>query len=262
MADVTKLLRHPVRYIPRIGKVVLQQFCWLFQNSSFFLQGQMDIHPQARWRTPLVAQTGGFYPKGDGVNREIKNLDPHDNTRRDMLVLLLRAVTEQQIPGAFAELGVYKGATARLIHYYAPERQLHLFDTFEGFTERSSGAELRGAGATASMFSDTSLERVRDFVRPANDNVFFHKGFFPESIPAALHSDTFAFVHLDADLYDPIIAGLGFFYPRLQRRGVLVVHDYNSWAGARKAVEEFFRDKPEFPIPMPDKSGSAVIVKI
>lgn len=29
----------------------------------------------------------------------------------------------------------------------------------------------------------------------------------------------------------------------------------------RRAVDEFFADKPELPIPMPDKSGSAVVVK-
>jgi hypothetical protein len=27
------------------------------------------------------------------------------------------------------------------------------------------------------------------------------------------------------------------------------------------AVDEFFSDKPEMPVPMPDKSGSALIVK-
>jgi O-methyltransferase len=258
-----KLITNPRKYIPVLGTVPLQKICWLFQNRSFFLQGQMDIHPKARWRSELVKVTGGFYPRTGRQNRRIYNLDAHDNTRRDMLILLLRSLIEQDLPGAFAELGVYRGVTARLIHHYAPERTLHLFDTFEGFTARSTVAELRSTGdeIPASQFSDTSVDRVRRFIRPNSEKVFFHKGFFPDSIPASLQSENFAFVHLDADLYEPTIEGLKFFYPRIPRRGVLLVHDYNSWVGARKAVEDFFSDKAELPIPMPDKNGSALIIK-
>jgi hypothetical protein len=87
--------------------------------------------------------TGGFFPGANHEGRRIYNLDAHDNTRRDMLVLLLRTLIDRKVPGAFAELGVYKGLTARLIHHYAPERTLHLFDTFEGFTKRSDLPELQ-----------------------------------------------------------------------------------------------------------------------
>jgi hypothetical protein len=43
--------------------------------------------------------------------------------------------------------------------------------------------------------------------------------------------------------------------------GYILVHDYNAWIGARKAVDEFFSTRKEIPIPMPDKSGSALIQK-
>jgi O-methyltransferase len=261
MKGLSKLIANPRKYVPLAGRMVLQKCCWLFQDASFFLQGQMDIHPRSHWHTDLVDLTGGFYPRPNDADRQIFNLDAHDNTRRDMLILLLRTVIEHGVPGAFAEIGVYKGLTARLIHHYAPERALHLFDTFEGFTERSAAVELQSHRQTTSLFSDTSLEAVRAFVHQRNENVLFHKGFFPESIPSSLFDHTFAFVHLDADLYDPIFQGLSFFYPRLSPRGMIVVHDYNSWPGSRKAVDEFFRDKPELPIPMPDKSGSVLIVK-
>ena len=256
---ISKLVHDPARYVPQVGRVTLQRFCRLFQNRSFFLQGQMDIHPNSRWPAACRNDTGGFSPRGE--SRRIHNLEPWDNTRRDMLVLLLRTVITQGVPGALAELGVYRGLTARLIHHYAPERPLHLFDTFEGFTARSSAAELRSAGSSPSQYADTSLGAVVRFVAQQNGNVHFHKGYFPDSIPAPLRSEEFAFVHLDADLYEPITEGLKFFYPRVPARGIIAVHDYNAWPGARRAVDEFFRDKPELPLPMPDKSGSAVIVK-
>lgn len=261
--QLQKLVRDPRKYIPVLGTVPLQMLCPIFQNRSFYLQGQMDIHPKARWRSTLRTSTGGFFPKSGRNGRRICNLDPHDNARRDMLVLLLRTVVETGIAGSFAELGVYKGRTARLIHHYAPERRLHLFDTFAGFTERVTATELEKTGfeVPASQFGDTSVEGVRRYIRQKNDNVVFHAGFFPESVPPELAGETFAFVHLDADLYEPTLEGLKFFYPRLSHHGFIVVHDYNSWPGARLAVDGFFADKREMPIPMPDKSGSALILK-
>jgi len=89
--------------------------------------------------------------------------------------------------------------------------------------------------------------------------VFFHVGYFPDSVPESVKGQSFAFVHLDADLFEPTMAGLSFFYPRLSIGGLIVVHDFNAWAGARKAVDEFCADK--ISIPMPDKNGSVVILK-
>jgi O-methyltransferase len=258
---VWKIITNPKKNFPQYLQERFRKSARLFQDKSFFLQGQMDIHPKAHWPTQIVRLTGGFFPGVDRENRRIYSLDAHDNTRRDMLVLLLRTLIERKVSGAFAELGVYKGLTARLIHHYAPERTLHLFDTFEGFTKRSDVLELGQLGHTEKLFSDTSLEQVQQFIGGNTATVHFHKGFFPESIPAALDSETFAFVHLDADLYDPTSSGLRFFYPRVPQGGILVIHDYNAWPGARHAVDEFFADKSELPIPMPDKSGSAVVIK-
>ena len=47
----------------------------------------------------------------------------------------------------------------------------------------------------------------------------------------------------------------------MSTKGIILVHDYNAWIGARKAVDDFFADKEEMPVPMPDKSGSVLIIK-
>jgi O-methyltransferase len=249
----------------KLAKSILKKFTPLFKNTAFFLQGQMDINPRSRWyNRDLVQETGGFYPANCREGRCIYDLEPWDCTRRDMLVLLLRTVIEQDIQGDMAELGVYKGSTARLIHHYLPERRLHLFDTFEGFTERSVVAERENTSFATKghKFSDTSLEGVKRYISQQNDNVHYYPGYFPDTIPDGFDNLRFSFVSLDADLFEPTLEGLKFFYPRMSSRGMLVVHDYNAWIGARKAVDEFFSGKPELPIPMPDKSGSALIVKL
>ena len=248
----------------KLAKSILKKFTPLFQNSSFFMQGQMDINPKSRWNNAsLRSETGGFYPKEASSKRQILNLEPWDNTRRDMITLMLRTLVEKNIAGAFVELGVYNGSTARLIHHYAPERQLHLFDTFEGFTDRSVSAEKNHTNfdTKGSKFSDTSIAQVRNYIAPQNNNITFHQGYFPDSLPKDFPEQKFAFVHLDADLYEPTLEGLKYFYSRMSRQGIILVHDYNAWIGARKAVDDFFADKDELPVPMPDKSGSVLIIK-
>ena len=89
-------------------------------------------------------------------------------------------------------------------------------------------------------------------------------GFFPESVKGVALPERLALAHIDCDLYEPMKAALESFYPRLSRGGLLIMHDYASghWQGATRAVDEFFADKPEKPVIMPDKSGSAVIRRV
>lgn len=221
----------------------------------------MDINPLSSWHDRRFREaTGGFFPADDDRERRIESLDPWDNVRRDMLILLLRSVIERRVEGDFAELGVYRGQTAKLIHHYAPERKLHLFDTFEGFDTRDAETEaaVTGAGFERCAFRDTSLNDVKQHIAARNDTVRFYQGYFPESVPERLRAAPFAFVHIDVDLYQPTYSGLEFFFERLAHGGIVVIHDYNAWLGARRAVDEFFTSRGKAVLPMPDKSGSAV----
>lgn len=259
-----KLVMNPGKYLPMVLKRAQQPLCRIFTHTAFFMQGQMDINPGSRWyNRDMVALTGGLYPKGGADGRKITDLDPWDNTRRDMMILLLRSVIERQIAGDLAEVGVFRGATARLMHQYCPERRLHLFDTFEGFTDRGAESERAATGlkVLSREFSETSVGAVLEAIRPKNGNVIIHEGYFPESVPADLESGVFAFVHLDADLYEPTRSGLEFFFPRMSRGGMILIHDYNAWPGARKAVDDYFAGVTAVLVPMPDKSGSILAVK-
>jgi O-methyltransferase len=225
----------------------------------------MDLDPKCWWHNPdVVSASGGYRVPGDPGRRQVLNLEAWDTVRRDMIILLLRELIARRVEGDLAELGVYRGFSARLIHHYLPERKFYLFDTFTGFDERDVKAERGHTGLqeTTVAFSQTGVEKARANIAPQNANVEIFPGYFPDSAPPFLREKKFAFVHLDADLYEPMLAGLNFFYDRVVPGGFILAHDYNSWPGARKAVEQFFGDKPEIPIPMPDKSGSALILKL
>ena len=181
-----------------------------------------------------------------------------DKVRFYTFWLQIERLKNDHIEGSFAELGVYKGETARIIHLMDPSRRFLLFDTFSGFAKQDLDAT--GEEVNDVDFSDTDIEQVRQFIS-GNENVIFHAGYFPETARNA-GDEKFAFVHLDADLYAPTLAGLQHFYPRLQPGGVIMVHDYNhNWEGVTKAVNEFAATLAESVVPIADWQGSVMIVK-
>lgn len=144
-----------------------------------------------------------------------------------------------KIPGDIAEVGAYRGGSAKLICEAKGDRALHLFDTFEGLPEISEideGMFKRGQyGASA--------EEVKKYLS-GYPQVFIYKGVFPGT-GDPIRDKRFSFVHLDVDIYESTRAALDFFYPRMARGGVMISHDYINSPGVRKAVDEFFADKPE-----------------
>lgn len=249
----------------RLIGALLLRLSPLLQSSAVRLQSQMDIHPRSLWHDPIFAEgTGGFFPPLEGSDtRKIAGSPPWDSVQRDMLVLLMRDLEVRRVFGSLATLGIDRGDTARLIHHYLPERPLHLFSTLADTQRKRSIPTATGNGdiKESPEARDTSLSRVRDRVAPLNGNVVFHPGTFPENRAAALARERFAFVHLGADSREATRAGLNTFFPLVVPGGYIVVHAYNAWHGARKATDDYLADKAEVAVPMPDKRGSAVIVK-
>ncbi len=172
----------------------------------------------------------------------------------------IERLKKESIGGDFVELGVYKGDTAEILHLMDKSRKIHLFDTFEGFTEEDLSVE-EGEAATYTRhnFADTSLEKVKK--RLDNPVYIFHKGYFPDTAKD-VEKVNFALVSMDADLYNPTKSGLDFFYERLVPGGVIIVHDYNpKWPGIMKAVNDFAANIPESLIPLTDKDSSVMIIK-
>lgn len=63
------------------------------------------------------------------------------------------------------------------------------------------------------------------------------------------------------DLYNPIYAGLNYFYPRMTKGGFIIIHDCRSsdFDGARAAVMDFCKENHLNYMTMPDRLGTAVI---
>ncbi len=184
-----------------------------------------------------------------------------DYIRLSTLELVADEINSNNITGAVAELGVYKGKFARYINRYFPQRKLYLFDTFKGFDEKDVKSEIKNTYSSGEQdFSNTSVKQVLS-VMPYPEKCIIREGFFPAT--AAGLEEEFAFVSIDTDLFDPIYNGLEYFYPRLKKGGYIFIHDYNNdgYKGARKAVEKFCMENNISKVPLPDSGGSAILMK-
>lgn len=143
--------------------------------------------------------------------------------------------------GEMAEVGVYKGGTAKLISKVCAGKELHLFDTFSGMPTVDANVDDHREGD----FADTSEEGVREFLGDCK-NVHFHAGFFPDTAEP-VKDCRFSLVYVDVDIYSSVKACLEFFYHRLTPGGVMVFDDYMSpsCAGVKKALDDFLADKKE-----------------
>lgn len=188
----------------------------------------------------------------------IKGLTVASNQRCYIIYQLLKQCVN--IKGAVAEIGVYKGGTAKLIKecLLDSEKKIYLFDTFTGIPEPDPKKDPFYFDKKES-FKDTSLASIKKMF--SNDeNVFIIDGKFPET-SNIIENKEFSFVHVDVDVYRSVMDCCLLFYPRLKRGGILLFDDYGDYScpGAKIAVDQYFIDKPEFPIYLP--TGQCLVVK-
>lgn len=171
-------------------------------------------------------------------------------------------ISKTKLAGDTAEAGVRlgKGSLFLLAGLRDRDRPHHLCDSFEGLSEPSQHDRLsNGEHRWESGKFAVDLPQVRaNFA--SHPQTLIHQGWIPHCF-ADMQDRKFALAHIDVDLYEPTLDSLKFFYPRLVPGGVIVCDDYGfaSCPGARKALDEFFADKPEGIIELP--TGQALVFK-
>ena len=195
--------------------------------------------------------------------------------------LACKHVIEMEIEGDFVECGVYRGGhsiiAAEIFNRYGVEKKVYLFDTFKGMTEPTSNDFSLGSGLPARIkynnrkYKDhvdwaycSLIEVKKNFIdaKLMHNNIIFVEGDVLQTIPSKVNSPaSISFLRLDTDWYESTKIELEFFYPILSKNGILVVDDYGSWAGSRKATEEYFTNKHK-PFLSLIEGGARVGIKI
>ena len=179
--------------------------------------------------------------------------------------------------GDIVEVGVYKGGTSMVMAYSLlhaareskPSRSIWLFDTFEGLPppgpQDDSRAHRKWNSMEAQKNVNTTLRLLRgqpyvdrdgkprwnygplDLVqRNMRSTGFppsmlkFVKGKVEETLtdPANV-PQSISVLRLDTDFFSSTKTELSILFPRLVNGGILIVDDYCTWGGAKRAVDEF-----------------------
>ncbi len=204
------------------------------------------------WSEPMAEQHASIWWK----------VKPYTMTSVERVVALCQSVAyleNRSIPGAIVECGVWKGGSSMasalaLLALDSTQRQLYLYDTFDGMTEpanvdvdwqgRSARELLRQPTAEGDMTrAKCSLADVKQAMMQTRypwEKMVFVTGAVEATIPKYL-PDQIALLRLDTDWYESTYHELEHLYPRLVEGGILIVDDYGHWQGTRQAVDDYFR---------------------
>ena len=182
------------------------------------------------------------------------------------LVALIDAVrycVRRDIPGDLVECGVWRGGSVlamilALQELGVDDREIHLFDTFEGMTEptevdvsadesaletwreaSAGGARAWGEAFGPEVFSVQAVVELLAGTGYPMPHLHLVRGPVEETVPESAPPQI-SLLRLDTDWYESTRHELRHLYPRLSEGGVLIIDDYGHWEGARRAVDEYF----------------------
>jgi hypothetical protein len=230
-----------------------------------------------RMRTFLARHLTALGQKLTGLHGLIPELGPEDEALLDAakglsmtpsiaqweLIQAIRHIESNHVPGDIVECGVWRGGNlviaGLLRQRLGFDRQIWAFDTFAGMTAPSA-ADFKPAEVldVEKKFASRNRDDHNEWCLASEDEVLRYfenrvgsrdlrtvKGPIEETLKKAENlPERIAILRLDTDFYESTKAEMDVLYPRLSKGGVLIVDDYGEWAGARKAVDEYFAGQP------------------
>jgi hypothetical protein len=193
--------------------------------------------------------------------RVIEEVTPFTRTGTERVLALMQAVkyiVQADVPGAIVECGVWRGgsmmaAAKTLLELQRMDRDLYLFDTFDGMSAPST-ADIDWAGVPAaeqlaqesreaaeSLWCYAPMEEVQRVMSGTgydSSRIHLVKGMVEQTVPEAA-PESIALLRLDTDWYESTRHELIHLFPRLVPGGVLILDDYGHWRGARQAWDEY-----------------------
>jgi len=158
----------------------------------------------------------------------------------------VRYVAASGVEGDLVECGVFMGGSVFAAAEWAHQaglagRRFFLYDTFTGFPA-GTPAETDAFGNVVPMYSHPNFLAVaRAAVARSSwpaDGFVFVEGDVTRTL-ALTRPERIALLRLDTDVYGSTRAELEQLYPLLTPGGVLMIDDYGSFQGARRATDEF-----------------------
>jgi len=214
------------------------------------------------------------------VREMICRARPYTITSPERMVAMwdaTRYLSRYQIPGAIVECGVWRGGSmmiaAMALLRDHEERDLFLFDTYEGMPEASAidrdiygwsgDARIRTNARADGSWLSVSVEEVQQNMESTGYSprlIHYVRGLVEDTVPSSA-PERIALLRLDTDWYQSTKHELEHLVPRMTSNGVLIIDDYGHWEGARNAVDEYFNksDRPTLLCPI-DYTGRLAVI--
>jgi len=188
---------------------------------------------------------------------------------------LAQNLVQRKIEGSFVECGVAQGGCAALISMVAAneglDRNCWFFDSFEGlpdptnqdFSEGQTGQHIRPLprGSCLGTYEQVSQLLFSHFGL-SKEHITLAKGWFEDTLPVeAKRVGQIALLRIDGDWYESTKCCLETLYDQVSDGGYLIIDDYCSCFGARKATDEFIRNRDIQTLLVPDGRGGCSFKK-
>jgi len=176
---------------------------------------------------------------------------------------LCEKAIDEEIPGDFAEAGVYKGThpmiMAKVASLKDPSRRIHLYDSFDGVPkvrEERDDVEISAYGKSEDgdlISSGVAYASVEHTIQAFNANnapldmCVFHKGWFQDVLPNE-QIPILSVLRLDTDLLESNEICMKYLYPRLSPGGYFITDDFSNeiWENEYyRIIKELGFKKPE-----------------
>lgn len=186
-----------------------------------------------------------------GKKNKNKANEPQQVTKNETEIILELLEKTLETDGDVVEFGCYRGDTSvlmkRLLEKNHSEKILWLYDSFEGLPQKTKeDASVAGDQFKAGELLVTKREVIEKFKRFGLRLPKIKKGFFENLNPDEDVPEKISFAFLDGDLYTSIKTSLKLVENRMEKNGIIVVHDYNNpeLPGSSRAVDEWLRAHP------------------
>ncbi|MFE6027609.1 TylF/MycF/NovP-related O-methyltransferase [Streptomyces niveus] len=218
--------------------------------------------PKPKPKPKPAALPADYDDEAKEIIRAVKPYTMTSPERLNAFILATRHVVRHNIPGDIVECGVWRGGSMQacakaLLALGESDRDLHLFDTFEGMPPptaedlrrdgKSAEDLLAAQGKDRPIWAIASLEDVQagfEQVPYPGERVHYVQGMVEDTVPQQA-PERISILRLDTDWYASTKHELEFLYPRLVSGGVLLIDDYGYWQGSRQAVDEFLEKTGE-----------------
>lgn len=194
-----------------------------------------------------------------------KEIEPYTATSIERVAALATSVNyviDNDLKGDFVECGVWKGGSCmimarELLKRGDISREIWLYDTFEGMTEPTDEdieietglkgkyllSDVQKTTEKYNMWAYSPLDEVKKNMQKTGypiDKLRYIVGKVEDTL-IDTQPNKIALLRLDTDWYESTKYELEKLYPLIVSGGILIVDDYGHFAGAKKAVDEYFK---------------------